>query len=81
MISLELTEEEAFNLRTLLGMHSTNSAYDTYPVFEKLSDAMDADLPIDQQVQIGMEEFNRSQKIRRATTITTNGLIEIGERA
>ena len=81
MINLELTEEEAFNLRTLLGMHSTKSAYDTFPVFEKLSDAMDDDLPLVQQIQVGLEEYKRSQVLRKSTTIDENGLITIGERA
>lgn len=80
MINLELTEDEAFNLRALLGMHSTKSAYNTFPVFEKLSDAMDADLSLTEQIQMGLEEFKRSQKIRKSMTITSNGLIEIGER-
>lgn len=80
MISIELTEDEAFNLRTLLGMHSTKSAYDTFPVFEKLSDAMDADLTLMDQIQVGLEEFKRSQKIRDKTVLE-DGLIIIKERA
>lgn len=40
MINLELTEEEAENLYTLLGLHSLGSSVDTYPVFAKLSDVL-----------------------------------------
>lgn len=65
MINLELTEEEAENLYTLLGLHSLDSSVDTYPIFEKL-DKYVAERPGDQWIY----DLNR-------TGINTQGLIYI----
>lgn len=78
MITLELTEQEARNLRVYLGVHNTESVYDTYPVYEKLTDQMDGDLPIEQQVQTAMENYVYSvDKVRPNMSIDSQGLIVI----
>lgn len=81
MITLELTEEEAYNLRVYLGVHHTASAYDTYPVYEKLADAMDEGLPLEEQARNVVRQYNQSLAIREGMKIDEQGLIFIRDRA
>lgn len=80
MITIEMTEEEAESLAVYLSMHSTDSAYDTFGVYEKLLDALDGgDVSLEGLSRI-MERWNHSQSVRKVTTVDEAGLIVIGER-
>jgi hypothetical protein len=73
VINLELTEEEAYDLAMYLGLHSTKSEHDTFPVFQKLMDILDPE----------KDDFRFSANtfvgLTHKTELTDTGLFMIGD--